>query len=159
MISFALLKAPDISAATSGIASCTPWTRYLPREMQTQCIKRRQSQKKKLGKGDGGWHQWKEVLGWILDTERKTLELTERCSNRILDIFEDLQGQNRVGVKKWQHVLGERRFMGPVVPGSAGLFGALQLGLSHSDKHCIKITRFLRDHLSDFETLARDVSL
>jgi hypothetical protein len=30
-------------------------------------------------------------------------------------------------VKKWQHVLGELHFMGPVVPGSASLFGALQL--------------------------------
>ena len=49
--------------------------------------------------------------------------------------------------------------MGPVVPGLAGLFGALQLGLTHSDKHRVKITRFLRDHLSDFETLARDISL
>ena len=32
---------------------------------------------KKLAKGDGGWNQWKEVLGWILDSERMTLELTE----------------------------------------------------------------------------------
>ena len=55
---------------------------------------------KKLGKGDGGWNQWKEVLGWILDTERKTLELTERCSKRILDIFKDLQGRNRVSSGK-----------------------------------------------------------
>ena len=32
---------------------------------------------KKLGKGDGGWNKWKEVLGWMLDSERKMLELTE----------------------------------------------------------------------------------
>ena len=32
---------------------------------------------KKLAKGDGGWNQWKEVLGWILDSEHMTLELTE----------------------------------------------------------------------------------
>ena len=49
--------------------------------------------------------------------------------------------------------------MGPAVPGSAGLFGALQLGLAHSDKHQVKITRFLRDHLTDFEALARDISI
>ena len=32
---------------------------------------------KKLGKGDSGWNQCKEILGWILDSKRKTLELTE----------------------------------------------------------------------------------
>ena len=32
---------------------------------------------KKLGKGDGGWNQCKEILGWMLDSKWKTLELTE----------------------------------------------------------------------------------
>ena len=90
---------------------------------------------KKLGKGDGGWNQWKEILGWMLDSKWKMLELTEQHTKQIMDIFEDLRGQKRVGIKKWQHVLGELWFMGLVVPGSAGLFGALQLGLAHSDKH------------------------
>ena len=80
---------------------------------------------KKLAKGDGGWNQRKEVLGWILDSDHMTLELMERHVKRIVNIFKDLKGRNRVSVKKWQHVLGELRFMGPAVPGSAGLFGAL----------------------------------
>ena len=49
--------------------------------------------------------------------------------------------------------------MGPVVPGLVGLFGTLQLGLSHLDKHWVKITRFLRNHQSDFDALAWDISL
>ena len=32
---------------------------------------------KKLLKGGGGWSQWKEILGWILDTSQGTLELTD----------------------------------------------------------------------------------
>ena len=32
---------------------------------------------KKMNKGDGGWSQWKEILGWILNTHRGTMELTE----------------------------------------------------------------------------------
>ena len=47
---------------------------------------------KKLGKGDRGWNQWKEILGWMLDSKRKTLELTEGRAKQILDIFEDLRG-------------------------------------------------------------------
>ena len=77
----------------------------------------------------------------------------------IMDIFEDLHGWNRVRVKKWQQVLGELQFMGPVILGLAGLFSALQLGLSHSDKHWVKITRFLCNHLTDFKALARNISL
>ena len=45
---------------------------------------------KKLLKGEGGWSQCKEVLGWNLDTHRGMLELTDRCKARILAIFEDL---------------------------------------------------------------------
>ena len=71
----------------------------------------------------------------MLDSERKMLELTQECSKWIMDIFKDLRDRNRAVVKKWQCVLGELWFMGPVVPGSAGLFGTLQLGLSHLDKH------------------------
>jgi hypothetical protein len=37
------------------------------------------------------------------------------------------------------------------------LFGALQLGLSHADRHRVRITSHLRHHLTDFETLARSI--
>ena len=48
---------------------------------------------KKLGKGDRGWNQQKEILGWMLDSKQKTLELTEQCTKRIVDIFKDLRGR------------------------------------------------------------------
>ena len=75
---------------------------------------------------------------------------------QILDNFNELCGCHRVGVKKQQRML---RFMGPVVPGSAGLFGNLQLGLSHAGKHWVKITQHLQAHLDDFKALAHDISL
>ena len=30
---------------------------------------------KKLDKGDGRWSQQKEILGWVLDSKQRTLEL------------------------------------------------------------------------------------
>ena len=98
---------------------------------------------KKLNKGDGGWNQRKEVLGWILDTSNGTLELTDRRKARIADIFEDLRHKRRVSIKKWQRVLGELRFMGAAIPGSAGLFGAMQLGLKMADEHRVHITSYV----------------
>ena len=112
---------------------------------------------KKLLK-DGGWSQWKEILGWILDTSRGTLELTDWQKSRILAIFEDHHHKGQVGVKKWQQLLSELHFMGPAVPGASSLFGVLQLGLSHADKHCMCITLHLQHHLTDFEVLARSIT-
>ena len=53
------------------------------------------------------------------------LELTDQHKVRILAIFEGLHHKGRVGVKKWQQLLGELRFMGPAVMGTSSLFGAL----------------------------------
>jgi hypothetical protein len=113
---------------------------------------------KKLNKGDGGWSQRKEVLGWILDTSKGTLELTDQCKARITDIFKDLHHKRRVSIKKWQRMLGELRFMGAAIPGSAGLFGAMQLGLKLADRTRVCITPYLCDHLCDFERLALSVA-
>ena len=66
------------------------------------CLYKEAISKKKLLKGEGGWSQWKEILGWILDTGQGTLQLTEHRKNWIIDIFEDLHHKNRVSIKKWQ---------------------------------------------------------
>ena len=99
-----------------------------------------------------------KILGWILDTHCGTLELTDQWKACILAIFKDLHHKGCVGVKKWQWLLGELRFMGPTIPGASGLFGALQLGLSHADKHRMWITPHLRAHLTDFEALAHSIA-
>ena len=130
---------------------------FAQRDVDTMHHKEVISENKKLDKGDSGWSQWKEILDWILDSKQRTLELMDWCSKWIMDIFEDFHGQNRVRVKKWQQVLGELQFMEPAVLGLAGLSGALQLGLSHMDKHRVKITCFRCDHLTDFEALAHDI--
>jgi hypothetical protein len=109
---------------------------------------------KKLCKGDGGRCQRKEILGWMLDTAWGTIELTPCRCLCVLDIFDYLRHQSRVNIKKWQRILGELPFMVPAVPCSAGLFGALQLGLSDADRHQVRITSHLQDHLVDFEMLA-----
>ena len=56
---------------------------------------------KKLLKGEGGWSQCKEILGWILDTSQGTFKLTDGWKDRILAIFEDLHHKKHIGMKKW----------------------------------------------------------
>ena len=59
---------------------------------------------------------------------------------------------------KWHRVLGELHFMGAAIPSAAGLFGAMQLGLTHSEKNRVWITPYLYDHLMDFEMLAHSMT-
>ena len=98
---------------------------------------------KKMNKGDGGWSQWKEILGWILDTHKGTMKLTNQKKERVMQIFTELWDKKCVSMKKWQRVLGELRFMGAAIPGAASLFRAMQLGLTHSKKNRVQITPYL----------------
>ena len=107
--------------------------------------------KKKMNEGNGGWNQQKEILGWILDTDKGTIELTDHKKEQVMQIFGELWDKKWISIKKWHQVLGELRFMGAAI--AAGLFGAMQLGLTHSEKNHMWITPYLHDHLTDFEML------
>ena len=114
--------------------------------------------KKKTLKGDGSWTQCKEILGWILISAQGTFKLTD-CQNAwILAIFDDLHGKKHISITSWQQILGELRFMGAAIPSSAGLFGTLQLDLSHANKHRVHITNHLCNHLTDFELLTQSIT-
>ena len=113
---------------------------------------------KKMNKGDGGWSQWKQILGWILNTHRGTMELTEQKKEHIIQIFNELRDKKCISMKKWHQVLGELRFMGAAIPGAASLFGVMQLSLTHSEKNCVRIMPYLCDHLTDFEMLTHSMT-
>ena len=109
---------------------------------------------KKLLKGDGSWAIRKLVLGWIIDTLRQTLELPAHRKQTLADIFQRLAATHRVSAKEWQRILGKLRFVSVAVPGSAGLFCALQLALTKSKGNRVRINRSLRAHVDAFANLA-----
>ena len=108
---------------------------------------------KKLLKGDGSWGTRKIVLGWIIDTVRQTIELPDFRRQQLVEIFADLQGKRCVSNRDWHKVLGKLRFVSLTIPGSAGLFCVLQLAQNRAKGNPIRITRHLRQHLSDFARL------
>ena len=114
---------------------------------------------KKLLKGDGSWGTRKVILGWILDTIRQTLELPAHRKATLAQIFHDLAATKRVSHKKWMHYLGLLRFVSVAIPGSAGLFSALQLALTASKGNRIRITKALRSHINAFASLAADLAV
>ena len=113
---------------------------------------------KKLRNGDASWTTLKVVLGWLVDTVNHTISLPPHRADRLLELFANLRGRHRVSVKRWQQFLGELRSMVLAVPGGQGLFSTLQHGFTYSDRHRIRLSPAIRDHLDDFEVLALSVT-
>ena len=113
---------------------------------------------KKLLKGDSSWSTRKVILGWLLDTIRQTIELPAHRKQEIARLFHDLASRTRVTEKHWHKILGKLRFISVAIPGSAGLFSALQLALQRSSHGRIRITQALRHHIEAFAALAADLS-
>jgi hypothetical protein len=109
---------------------------------------------KKLRKGDGSWTTRKIVLGWALDTIRQTMELPAHRKLLLASIFQDLQGRKRISRKTWERCLGQLRFVSVAIPGSAGLFSALQLALNRAKGNRVRINQSLRHHIDTFALLA-----
>ena len=109
---------------------------------------------KKLLQGDGSWNTRKLVLGWIVDTVRQTMELPAHRKETLAQIFEQLATTKRVSAKKWASTLGKLRFVSVAIPGTAGLFSALQLAQNKAKGNRIRINTFVRQSLDAFCRLA-----
>jgi hypothetical protein len=105
---------------------------------------------KKLLKGDGSWNTHKLILGWIVDTIRQMIELPPHQKETLAQIFEELASLKRVNSKKWASYLGRLRFISVAIPGSAGLFSALQWAQNKAGANRIQVNRFVHDSLDSF---------
>ena len=116
---------------------------------------------KKLLKGDATWATRKVMLGWLIDTERNTIELPPHRIVRLNAILEDVSPNLKViDEKKWHKVLGELRSMSIAIPGSRGLFSLLQEALRHREQSRprIRLTKDVHRVLDDFRWLAKDIA-
>jgi hypothetical protein len=109
---------------------------------------------KKLKKGDARWSTRKNVLGWIIDTCRETIELPQRRLDRLWAILHDLpRTKTRIAVSAWQQILGELRSMTLAVPGLRGFFSLLQEALRDVHQKRIRLTSAAHDFLDDIRWL------
>ena len=113
---------------------------------------------KKLQNGDGNWSTRKVLLGWLIDTVANTLSLPPHRAQRLLDILLEVQGRQRISVRRWQRFLGELRSMCLAIPGGRGLFSHLQQALRTSDKRRVRLNTAVQQELADWITLARSVA-
>ena len=113
---------------------------------------------KKCLKGDACWRQRKVMLGWVLDTQKETMELPNHRLVRLYEILESLPAtRSRIALKKWHKILGELRSMAIAIPGLRGLFSLLQEAFRNVDKKRVKLSPALHGFLDDIRVLALDL--
>jgi hypothetical protein len=109
---------------------------------------------KKLLTGDGSWGTRKLILGWIIDTAHQTLKLPPHRKQALHEIFSSLQGLWRVSAKKWRSILGKLWFVAQAIPGSAGLFSALQWAQNQAGQNRVRLNLYVWSNIDAFGRLA-----
>ena len=118
---------------------------------------------KKLAKGDSAWGTRKVILGWLIDTVSRTIELPPHRVARLQVILDSVpRHQRRTSRRIWQQLLGELRSMTLAIPGGRGLLSQLQAALTYSPtarpSDRLKLSGPVHDQLDDLRWLARDLS-
>jgi hypothetical protein len=111
-------------------------------------------------KGNTTWATRTVVLGWVLDTTAKTIQLLAHCVERLHTILASIPpDQWRTSTKKWQQVIRELRSMALAIPGAHGLFCSLQEALRHkvNDGTRARFGRHVHAFLQDFRWLADEL--
>ena len=113
---------------------------------------------KKMLKGDASWSTNKRILGWDIDTVTETLHLPPHRHERLIEVLSWISPPNRrLSTRKWHQLLGELRSMAPALPGTRGLFSAMQEALSHGDAHRVRLNHHVYTAASDFRALVNAV--
>ena len=128
---------------------------FRPRDAQDPGHRKDPISLKKLQKGDAAWSTQKTILGWDVDTEQGTIQLTQRRVQRLHDILDSIgERQKRISTKKWHQVLGELRSMELAVPGLKSHFSTLQAAFKHREQGRIPLRAAQHDFLADIRYLA-----
>eukprot|EP00804_Cyclotella_cryptica_P029635 CCRYP_019021-RA/>CCRYP_019021-RA protein AED:0.08 eAED:0.21 QI:0/-1/0/1/-1/0/1/0/359 len=114
---------------------------------------------KKLQQGDCSWGTLKAVLGWVIDTEKMTIQLPDHRVARLLEILDSIPPtQKRTSVKKWHKVLGELRSMSLALPGSRNIFSSMQTALSNMSGTRVKLNKGVHHALEDFRWMHDNIA-
>ncbi len=110
---------------------------------------------KKLRQGDASWSTNKVLLGWEVDTIAGTITLPPRRLDRLHTLLDVVRPpRKRLSTKRWHQLLGELRSMALALPGSLGLFSAMQDALRYADRHRIRLNRHIFAAIDDFRAIA-----
>ena len=85
---------------------------------------------KKALQGDGDWKTTKEILGWMVNTEDGTLQLSPKRKAELKTLINVPPTQRQMSTKKLERLIGKLRLMHLAIPGAVGHFYNLQRSLT-----------------------------
>ena len=85
---------------------------------------------KKALASDVDWRTTKEILVWVVDTDKGTLLLSLKPKARLISLLDTHPTHCRVAVKSLEHLINKLWSMHLAVPGSIGHFYTMQVALT-----------------------------
>jgi hypothetical protein len=84
---------------------------------------------KKLQSGDAQWNPTKEILGFLVDGETKTVRISDSKANDIVSEIRRIPKKRHVQLKRYRRNVGKLRHVGLIMPGIKGLFSSINKAL------------------------------
>jgi hypothetical protein len=113
---------------------------------------------KKLECGDGQWHHEKDILGFVIDGDAKTIQISKSKADDIVHEIRQILKKKRVQLKRYQKIVGKLRHVALIMPGTKGMFSPINKAVK-SDPSMIGLGKEseVRAALLDLAVLVQDL--
>ena len=112
---------------------------------------------KKLTDGEGTWEHVKEILGWIFDGIKYTVQLPKNKNKKLQNLLSNTEQKSKVSLKEMQQIMGKLMHASFGIPTGQGLMAPLYRAV-RGDPAYIKITKPIKQALRDWKTLLHRVT-
>ena len=111
---------------------------------------------KKLEQGEGTWEHTKEILGWLVDGAKFTVQLQPDKCTKISKLLKKVCQLKFCPLQKFQELEGKLQHASFSIPGGKGLFSPINRAMKTTKPH-IKMTDHLKATLRDWRTLVQQL--
>jgi hypothetical protein len=114
---------------------------------------------KKLQRGDGQWHHEKELLGFEVNGNTKTVRISHAKSTDIIQEIRRILKKKRVQLKRYRRIVGKLRHVALIMPSTKGMFSPMNKALKY-EPACIGLGKDseVRAALLDLAVLVAELS-
>ena len=114
---------------------------------------------KKIRKGDADWTTRKEVLGWLVDGDARTVELPADKAAAYEKELRALMRKKKVPIKRFREIVGKLRFAALCLPAGRSLMTPFNMALRGDPKEIgLGKKGELHDCLGDWLALIRSLA-
>lgn len=112
---------------------------------------------KKMAEGEGVWDFQKEILGWILDGAKFTIQLPPKKCEKIAETIKHMIRKSGVPLNEFQKLAGKLGHASFGIVGGKALLSPLYNAL-HGDPPWIKLTQVIKTTLRDWKAFIRSLA-